>query len=231
MAGIKYPHSDHRRRVREAFRKTDISEVPDRALLELLLFYSVPRKDTNQTAENLLAEYGSLKEILRVPFDELKKTDGIGESSALLLSILPEIAERYSGKPSPKIPAFERGEAQDYVMKLFEKSENEKFYLICLDALGRAICCNLLGEGDVTRVTVDKKSVVRAALDSDADSVILTHNHPRGVAAPSEKDIILTNEIHRLLNEIGIKLIDHIIAGTDGCLSLRATYKFQNYFD
>jgi DNA repair protein RadC len=230
MADKKYPHADHRRRVREAYRKSKPSEIPDRGLLELLLFYSIPRRDTNALAGTLLDKYGSLKGVLNAPFDELTQTDGIGESSALLLSVLPEISERLR-KGESKTALFEQGEAEKYVTELFTNSVNEEFYMICLDAFGRAIGCVLLGEGDLTSVTIDKKDIIKAALDSDADSVILTHNHPSGEAAPSEKDIFLTCEICRLLREIGIKVTDHIIAGRDGCLSLRATYKFKELFD
>lgn len=231
MADKKYPHADHRKRVREAFRKSNISDIPDRGLLELLLFYSVPRRDTNATAKSLLDRYGSLKGVLEAPYDELKEAGGIGESSALLLSVLPEIASRYSGNTAPESALFEQGEAEKYVMNLFVDSENEKFYLICLDPFGRATECALLSEGDATHVSIDKKSVVKTAVDSDAESVILAHNHPEGDAAPSEKDILLTKELSRLLGEIGISIADHIIAGKDSCLSLRNTVKFKNLFD
>lgn len=231
MADKKYPHADHRKRVREAFRKSDISDIPDTGLLELLLFYSVPRKDTNPIAKSLLDKYGSLRGVLDAPYEELKTAEGIGESSALLLSVLPEIASRYSGKTGPKSALFEQGEAEKYVMNLFGDSENERFYLICLDTFGRATECSLLGEGSLTKVSIDKKSVVKTAVDSGAESVILAHNHPQGDAAPSENDILLTKELSRLLGEIGIGIADHIIAGKDGCLSLRNTVKFKNLFD
>ena len=231
MEGKKYPHADHRRRVREAFRKTDVSAIPDRGLLEFLLFYSIPRRDTNPTAKLLLEKYGSLAGVLSAPALELLEIDGIGESSALLLSVIPEISSRLGGKTVGEGALFEQGEAEKYIAKLFEGSANEKFYMICLDAFGRATGCALLGEGDPTQVTIDKKSAVKTALDSDADSVILAHNHPLGEAAPSDRDILLTRELGRLLAEMGIGLADHIIAGKDSCLSLRSTAKFKELFD
>ncbi len=230
MSNKIYPHAAHRQRVRKAFLQSGTENIPDRGLLEFLLFYAIPRRDTNDLAALLLKEYGSLKAVLDAPYDELIKIEGIGESAALLLSSLPEISKRCDGKRISPKAIYEPGEAESFVTRLFEGTENEEFYIICVDAAQRAVACEKLASGDESSVRVDKKAVLKTAFENDADSVILAHNHPKGEAAPSEADIELTKDAGRLLAETGIRLADHIICGAGGCLSLASTAKFSYIF-
>ena len=230
MGDKKYPHAVHRQRVRKAFLQSGTESIPDRGLLEFLLFYAIPRRDTNELASHLLEEFGSLKAVFDASYDELIKFDGIGESAALLLSSLPEISKRYAGEKVSPRAIYEPGEAESFVRALFEKSEKEEFYIICVDAAGRAFACEKLASGDESSVKVDKKAVLRVAFENDADSVIFAHNHPKGETAPSKADTELTRDASRLLAETGIKLADHIIYGSSGCLSLASTAKFSNIF-
>ena len=230
MENKKYPHADHRRRVREAFIKGGTAHIPDRGLLELILFYAIPRRDTNALATSLIEKYGSLKGVSEAGYDDLIKEEGIGESAALLLSTLPEISKR-CGKEAKSLRAIcEPGQAQAFVKDLFKDTENEEFIMICIDASGRSTACVKLAQGDKTGVVIDKKEMLRAAIESDAESVIFAHNHPGGEAAPSAADIELTLDASRLLAETGIRLEDHIIAGADECLSLASTAKFAYIF-
>ena len=230
MSEKKYPHSAHRQRVRRAFIQSGTGNIPDRGLLEFLLFYAIPRRDTNNLAALLLEKYGSLKAVLDAPYDELIKIEGIGESAALLLSSLPEISKRYGGEKSSPKAIYEPGEAESFVSGLFKETGKEEFYIICVDAAGRAVACEKLASGDDSSVRVDKKAMLKTAFENDADSVILAHNHPKGEAAPSAADIELTKDAARLLAETGIRLADHIIYGRGGCLSLASTAKFSYIF-
>ena len=90
----KNPHERHRERIRETFRKTGIENMPEHSVLELLLFYSVPRKDTNELAHRLIDTFGSLSRVLDAPYERLMEVDGIGDSSALLLSSIPALCRR-----------------------------------------------------------------------------------------------------------------------------------------
>lgn len=225
-----YPHANHRKRVRDAFRLTGADDMPDRSLLELILFYSVPRKDTNALAGELLKKYGSLRAVFDAPYEELMEIDGLGESSALLLTVIPGISRRYGGMHYSGTAIFEPGEAIEYIGGLFKDKEKEEFYIICLDALGRPVLCERLARGDTECVEVDKRAILETAFKADADSVILAHNHPFGEAAPSQNDTELTKEAARLLAETGIKLKDHIICGKDGSISLASTAKFKDLF-
>ncbi len=231
MPTDKYPHQNHRQRVRDSFRNMPLAEMPDRSILELLLFYAIPRKNTNLIAGRLLEEYGSLAGVLNAPYEELAKTEGMGESSALLLSILPEISRRFESNATPVNTILEKDELNAYIRKNMCGLKNEVFMVICLDPIGRVTLCKKIAEGNDTSVTVDKRTILETVFSADADSVILAHNHPYGEAAPSHEDIELTKEIITLLNETGIKLTDHIIVGKGNILSLASTEKFKNLFE
>ena len=84
-------HKNHRARLRETFRKAGVDGMPDHNLLEFLLFYSIPRKDTNEIAHRLIATFGSLNRVFDAPYEELLKVEGMGESSALLISSIPAL--------------------------------------------------------------------------------------------------------------------------------------------
>lgn len=230
MPTEKYPHQNHRQRVRESFRSTPFSEMPDISILELLLFYAIPRKNTNHIASRLIEEYGSLANVLNTPYEELIKIDGMGESGALLLSVLPEISKRFDGDAMPVSTLLEKDELNIYIRKKLYGLKNEVFMVVCLDPIGRATLCEIVAEGNDSSVTVDKRTILETVFSADADSVILAHNHPNGEAAPSHEDIELTKEIIALLNETGIKLTDHIIVGKGSILSLASTEKFKNLF-
>lgn len=225
-----YPHAKHRQRVRDAFRKNNIDEMPDKALLEMLLFYSIPRCDTNPTAELLLEKYGSLNGVFNADYDELIKIDGIGESSALLLSSMPGYFKRYSGISGKGSMYLNSVEIQELIIDYFRDKSEECFIMLCFDPVGKLIDKFCLAEGNEVSVTVDKKSILKTAFDCDAESVIFAHNHPFSDAAPSKSDIDLTKEAADLLLQTGIRLTDHYIYGDGEILSLSSLNKFRDLF-
>ena len=143
---VNNPHENHRARLRETFRKAGVEGLPDHNLLELLLFYSIPRKDTNELAHKLLTAFGSLNGVFDASYEQLMEVEGIGESSALLISIIPAVCRRYvEGTVSGKINLSERDAASDYIIKkYYGNNKVEVFYMLCLDSVGNLInCCKL----------------------------------------------------------------------------------------
>ncbi len=225
------PHENHRARLRETFRKAGIDGMPDHNLLELLLFYSIPRKDTNELAHRLIHTFGSLNGVFDAPYEELLRVDGIGESSALLISSIPALCRRYAeGMVSGKINLSEPADAMEYAVRKFYGSKVEEFYMLCLDGSGNLTNCCKIGDGTASSVAIDKRSVLEVAFRNNADRVIFAHNHPYGVAAPSKDDITLTGEMCALLKGVGVRLADHIIVAGADSLSLASVEKFRNLF-
>lgn len=227
----KNPHENHRERLRETFRKNGLDNMPDHNVLELLLFYSVPRKDTNELAHRLLDTFGSLSNVFNAPYERLLEVDGIGESSALLLSSMPALCRRYIEDSADKKPNLLSSEATEkFLAPKFYGCRVETFYLICLDGFGNLINCLKLGEGTCADVLVDTRAVMETVLRNDANSVIIAHNHPNGIAAPSNDDIVMTAGIASLLSSVRIHLIDHLIFAGSECISLASTPKLAPIF-
>ncbi len=226
------PHKNHRQRVRETIRKTGIEGMQDHNLLEFLLFYSVPRKDTNELAHRLISAFGSLNRVFDASYEQLLEIEGMGESSALLISSIPSICRRYAeGAVSGKVNLSEPEDAKEYaIKKYYGNNKTEIFYMLCLDATGNLINCCKLGEGASDSVVFEKRAVLENAFRNNADKVIFIHNHPNGVAAPSRNDLSMTTELSSMLRSIGIRLADHIIVADSSAISLSGIEKFKALF-
>lgn len=224
-------HQNHRARLRETLRKTGVEDMPVHNILEFLLFYSIPRKDTNEIAHRLENTFGSLSKVFEASYEQLLEVDGIGESSALLISQMPAICRRYiEDKTKGKINLSEPEKAVEYLKNKYYGCKVEVFYMLCLDALGNLINCCKLGEGTPGTVLIDKRNVLETAFRTNADKVILAHNHPNGIAAPSRDDLSMTSELSSVLSGVGIRLADHIIIAGDDALSLASVEKFSVMF-
>lgn len=188
-------------------------------ILEFLLFYGIPYKDTKEIARELLATFGDFENVLLASVDDLTKIKGMTKNAALLLHSLPEIFSFYRrSKNSPKT-VLTPDKILSYLETLFSEKQNECFFLISLDASHKLIHADLIAEGNFGIVFPDPKTIVEKALKHNAASVILTHNHPSAVPSPSENDIKSTNKLETVLSAIGIKLLDHIIVGADSAYS------------
>lgn len=226
------PHKYHRKRLRDTIKKTGIEGLPEHNVLELLLFYSIPRKDTNDIAHKLIKTFGSLNRVFEASYEQLLEVEGVGESSALLLSVIPDIFRRYADekKKGKKINISDPEAAKNYIIEKYYGCKNEVLYMICLDALGNVINCIKLGEGTPGTVLVDKRNILENAFRTKADKVIFAHNHPNGIAAPSKEDLVMTSEISSVLSGVGIRLADHLIVADNDVLSLASVEKFSALF-
>lgn len=224
-------HKDHRARVRETIRKTGVENISDINLLEYLLFYSIPRKDTNEIAHSLLDAFGSLNGVLNASYEQLLAIDGMGENSALLISLIPGICRRYvESAEAKKINLSAPEDAAEYLRTKYYGEKKEIFYMLCLDASGNLLNCCKLGEGVPGTVLVDKRQTLEAAFRCNADTVIFAHNHPNGIAAPSKDDIDMTGDFVGLFRKVGIRVADHIIIAGNDSLSLASLPKYSIMF-
>lgn len=188
-------------------------------ILEFLLFYGIPYKDTKEIARELLATFGDFENVLLASVDDLTKVKGMTKNAALLLHSLPEIFAFYRrSKTSPKT-VLTPDKLLAYLETLFSEKQNECFFLISLDASHKLIHTDQIAEGSYGSVFPDPKTIVEKSLKHNAASVILAHNHPSSVPSPSENDIKSTNKLESVLSAIGIKLLDHIIVGADSAYS------------
>ncbi len=214
-------HDGHRERLRRRFLREGLDGFDDHIVLELLLFYVIPQKDTNELAHVLINRFGSLSGVLEAPVDELKTVKGIGEYSASLLTLIPEICRRYMGdKYSDHCIVNSTQAAGDYLLDRYVGRNKETVILLLLDAKGRVLYCGVIAEGSVNATEVNVKKIVEASARYNASSAILAHNHPSGVALPSKQDIATTETVAKALQLINVDLVDHIIVADRDFVSL-----------
>ena len=186
-------HDGHRKRMRERFRISGLEGFSEHEVLELILFYGRARGNVNDTAHALMDVFGSLPRVLEASPEQLMLIDGIGEESATLLSLILPLFRRYSDEVNQVRSKLEsRQVTLDYCRTMMAGYRREQFYVICLTADGSIICNRKVTEGTLSAVTAYPRLVLEAALNSNAHSVVLCHNHPGGVALPSEDDICTT---------------------------------------
>lgn len=214
-------HDGHREKMRQRFMTGGLDAFADHEILELLLYYAIPRRDTNPIAHALMERYGSLPAVLAAPMEDLKRTEGIGESAAVLLHLVPQVCRRARLAQVGEDQVLNSSErAGAYLLECFDGESREVIYQPCLDRKGKLLACKRLGEGSVASADLDVRRLVENAILTGASAVILAHNHPSGVALPSDGDYTATMRVRAALNAIGIELADHIIVADGDFVSM-----------
>jgi DNA repair protein RadC len=227
-------HKGHRERLRQRFLSEGLENFQDHNVLELLLFYSVPLKDTNEEAHNLIDTFGSLSSVFDASFEELCNVKGIGEHSATLIKIIPELFKKYEVDKINNDDAIldTSKRVAEYVAPHFKGVKNEKMYILCLDSNCRALNFTQVSEGIVNTAPLNTRKIMEIALKCNASSIILVHNHPSGIVAPSRKDIDATIGMVNLMQKVGLKISDHIIIGNGSdFFSFRKSDKYKYIFN
>ena len=214
-------HDGHRQRLKNRFLKEGLDNFEELQVLELLLFYCIPRQDTNPLAHRLLDHFGSLTQVLEATPEELKKVPGIGESVATFLPLVTSVSRYYLvNRDSSTLILPDLDSCGRYLVPRFYGRRNETVFLLCLDAKCKVLCCKEVGEGSVNSAAVPIRRIVEMALGANATSVVLAHNHPSGVALPSGEDVQTTRRLAMALSSVEITLVDHIVVADGDYVSL-----------
>lgn len=217
-------HEGHRERLRRSFLENGLQSMNDINALELLLFYALPRRDTNEIAHLLLERFGSLDGVFSASLEDLCEIEGIGEYAATLLLLIPEIVKKSRISKSREIRQIKSSEdAGNYLLPYFMNERDEVLYMLCLDSKRTVICCTEMGRGIVNSVDASVRRLVEKALKVKACSVIIAHNHPDGIALPSREDDIFTRCLYNAMETVGIRLEDHIIVADEDYISFADT--------
>ena len=205
-------HDGHRARMKARFVRCGLDNFDDHSVLELLLFYAVPRRDVNELAHALLDHFGTLDAVFEASFEDMMQVPGAGENVATLLTLVPQVSRRYQlAKRRQQKLLRSSEEAGRYLVPLYLYERAEVVYLLCLDAKGGLISCREVGRGVVNAAEVSVRTIVETALSQKAVSVILSHNHVDAYALPSREDELTTRRVRDALLLVGITLADHII--------------------
>ena len=205
-------HDGHRQRLKDRFLQEGLDGFTEVQALELLLFHCVQRQDTNPLAHRLVKHFGSFAHVLEATPDQLKTVPGVGDSVATFLSLLHATGRYYEKSSRQNIRIANTIEdCGRFLMPCMINRRNEMVFLLCLDAKCKVLACKEVGEGSVNSAAVPIRRIVEMALASNATSVVLAHNHPSGIAYPSEEDRFTTHRLAMALRAVEIELADHLV--------------------
>lgn len=218
------PHKDHRARVKARFARAGISAFAPHELLELLLFYAVPQKDTNVLAHRLLDRFGTLCGVFSASAEELCQVDGVGEHVATLLRlIMPAASCALTEGVKVKETTFRKlSTVGGYLVNLYMGQPRETVYLLLLDNAYTLLDCIKVHEGSVNSVAITPRKLLEYAYHAHASMAVLAHNHPSGIAIPSSEDINTTISIKQAFDTMGVVLLEHILVAGDSYSPLLA---------
>ena len=213
-------HDGHRERMKARFLQHGLENFDEHNVLEILLFYSLPRVDVNPIAHALMSRFGSLASVFDAPIEELEKVEGVGRNTALLIKLIPQISRRYlMSKSSSEEILNSTKKAGSFLIPRYYAERDEVVYMICLDAKCKVLCCRLMTRGSVNSADISIRKIVEVALLHNATSVIISHNHTSGIALPSVEDKETTRKIYFSLKAVDISLTDHIIVADSDYVS------------
>lgn len=215
------PHYiNHRKRLRDRFQRTGAEGMHDYELLELLLTFSIPRRDVKPVAKKLINTFGSLPGVLDADQSELEKLSGVGSMSASLIRLVKELYTTYLSERMKETDILSSPEAViDFSRVKLAGLPNEAFMVIYINVKNEVIDYALLQEGTLDNVAVYPRRIVETALSHHASGIILVHNHPSGNPLPSKEDKLLTREIADAVFALDIRVLDHLIVGKEGYFS------------
>lgn len=229
----KHSHAGHRERMRNRFEANGLTAFEDHEALEMLLFYAIPQRDTNQLAHNLIEEFGSLAGVFDAPVSALENVKGIGENAAVLIKLMPEIYAKYQASKvradSSALDTVEK--VGSFFVSQFSGYNCEVVIISCLDNRLRVKKTFVISEGDASSAEIDIKKIVSCVVNTNSTSIIIAHNHPAGVAAPSGKDIETMRVLANTLHKLNIRFIDSVIVSGDDYYSMATKGKYTYLFD
>lgn len=213
-------HKEHRMRVRKRFLEVGFDGFMDHEILELLLFYCIPRVNTNDTAHKLIHRFGSIKKVLAAPISELKTVDGVGQQTAVFLKVLNALLNEDLSTDKKPDALNSSEKIFKYVLPYFADMATERIVVIALDAALRPITAQTLAEGDNCTASLTPARIARFLIPTDAYGAVIAHNHPSGLAVPSLADLRSTSDLRRALDVVGVKLLDHLIVVENDYISI-----------
>ncbi len=215
------PHNGHRDRLRKKFLDNSFDGLETHEILELMLYYAIPRKDTNPIAHKLIDSFGSISAVFDAPIDKLKE-QGISENCAIYLKLIPQICRMYmEDKHNNKDKIIDIDNIGETLKHKFVGRDYEAVVLLLLDSKHKEVFCGVVNKGSVSACEVYVRKVIELAVQYNAKFAVLAHNHPSGVALPSNADILTTKKVYQALRLIDVVLIDHIIVADDDYVSLK----------
>lgn len=214
-------HNGHRLRMKERFLREGISSFSGHEVLEILLYYAIPYRNTNDLGHRLEQSFGSLVKVLEADYQDLIKVPGVTPHIATLITLCGQLANRYQRERyAMGTILYDSDSYGKYLMPWFSAQKNESVVLMSMDNRHKVLNTTRIFEGSVNSTQFNLRDAVHQALRDNATIVVIAHNHPNGHAFPSQADIATTRRFATVLKELGIRLVDHVIVSEDDFVSL-----------
>ncbi len=213
---MEHNHGGHRGRLKSRFRNEGLDSFADHEILEMLLFFSIPQMNTNDIAHDLIARFGSLEGVFEADYDELKTVNYIKDNSAVLIKFVAGIARRYSiGKVKDDICFDTVEKIGRYLRAKYLTIPCERVYMMMFDNSMHLIECAHIVDGAVNCASITTRVMAQKALLKNASNVVIAHNHPNGLAIPSNEDIEISSMLDTAFGLVGVNMLEHIIVAGD----------------
>jgi len=215
----------HHKRLRERFIKSGLDGFHDYEVLELFLTFVFPNRDTKPIAKDLLTKFKTLAGVFSAEKEELQEIKWVGERTTVYLKLLNDtLGFMYEEQALKEKTQFTQTvQLFEYFKATIGNKKNEVMRVLYLDSQNRLIHAENLSEGTVAEAVAFPRKIVEGALRYHAISVIIAHNHPAGVAEPSDNDDKITKQIKNALQTVGISLQDHLVIAGNEYFSYRQT--------
>lgn len=214
------PHEGHRERLRNKFLTNGLSTFEEHEIIELLLFYAIPRGNTNEIAHALIDRFGSVRGVLDAKAEELEKIKGLGSNGVTFLKMMVSLLKIYEVQDEKFTELDTTDKLREYFVKDFIGTREEEIHLVTLDDKLNVIGNHVVSRGGLSITPVNIRKIVEVCFSDNSESVVMAHNHPNGEARPSPEDIAATTKIYRGLSGVGIYLLDHIICSGKDAYSM-----------
>lgn len=211
-----FMHEGHRDRLKRRFVNDGLDNFEDHNVLELLLFYGIPYKDTNETAHRLLDEFGSISRVFDASVSELAKVEGVGEHTAALIAMMPGIFARYRENKLDNAKVCGAAKLADFAAGCFDEISDSRFLLICVDNTETMLNYHFISEYNAERLAETLCEMIKILVGTKSTAAVIAHNHISGSALPSRIDLKNTLTIADTFKTLGIKLLDNVIVSSDG---------------
>lgn len=206
-------HKNHRQRLKTKVKNYGLESLAYHEVLEFLLTYTIPRKDTNPIGHSLLESFGSFCDVIDADYYDLLKVDGVGPESALFLNSLSALMEIYNKSKQERTSHVLKsaGACVKYFRSFHSIKSTENMVLVGLSANKRIVKVYKYKSDNDVSVSFNLKNIVNQIRVENVNSVVLFHTHPNGKAEPSNEDITATQTMLNMCLSNGIDFDDHII--------------------
>ncbi len=213
----------HRERLRTRYRLSGEAALMDYELLELLLTFAIPRRDTKLLAKKLLERFGTLARVFEAEPEILEQIDGIGPHATTLISLVRPLATRFLTEPrGAKTVLTSTADAAAYFQAKLKGLPEEEVHVAFVNAKNAVTATECLQRGTVDQSVVYVRKVIERALAHKASGFIVVHNHPSGDPSPSNHDRDITQALKAGAATVGVRFLDHLIVGEGTSFSFKA---------